>query len=202
MTFLASWGRRLLWALSHKNHQGGVPIGVFLPLGEQKERDVPKIVAALTLIRDIEPRRYERMLRDIRSIQLMGTRHFALGLWNAASRTIDLAADWVGNESTISEDIAATLVHEATHARLTHFGYPEPLRGRLERICYKQERQFAERLPNGQALVAMAAKAMDVDNTFYSRRAMKGRRLAALHSLGVPDWCIRILDRVMPPRAA
>lgn len=198
----ASWGRRLLWALSYKDSNGGIPIGVFLPLAEQKEHDIPKVVAALKLIRDVEPRRYLRMVRDVGRIQLLGTRYFAIGLWNSASHTIDLATDWLENKDTTPEAIAATLVHEATHARLTHFGYPEPLRGRLERICFNQERLFAERLPSGQSLAAMARRAMETETDTYSRRGLRERRIAALRSLGVPGWCIKVLELLMPPRAA
>ena len=202
MTSLTSWGRRLLWALSYKDYSGGIPIGVFLPLAEQKERDIPKIVAALNLIRDVEPRRYQRMVRDVGSIQLLGIRQFAIGSWNAASHTVDLATDWVENTDTTPEAIAATLVHEATHARFSRFGYPEPLRGRLERICFNQERMFAERLPSGQSLAAMARRAMDTDSATYSPRGLKERRLAALRSLGLPRWFLKVLERVMPPRVA
>ena len=202
MQSLAYWFRRLFWTVSYKDRSGGIPVGTFLAFAEQKERHIPKVTAALDLIRRVEPHRYQRMLRNVRAIHLLGTRYYALGAWYAPLRMIDLAEDWVEDPNTSPEDIAATLVHEATHARLTQFGYSEALRARVERICHYQEAVFASRLGNGEQLVAAARRAMDRDGASYSSATRRTDRLKALRALGMPSWFVQLVDWLTHWRAA
>ena len=202
MRSFALWFRRLLWAASYKNRSGGIPVGTFLASAEQKERHIPKVITALDLIRRAEPHRYKRMLRNVSAIHLLGTRYYALGTWHGALRVIDLAGDWVEDAKTSPEDIAATLVHEATHARLAQFGYSEPVRARVERICHHQEAVFAARLPNGERLVAAARRAMDRDGASYSSATRRADRLNALRALGMPTWLVQLVDWLTRWRAA
>lgn len=54
-----------------------------------------------------------------------------------------------------AEEIAVTIVHEMTHARLWQrgFRYAAAKRERIERICVGEEMRFAARLPGGSELV-------------------------------------------------
>ena len=196
------WLHRLLWALSHKDRTAGIPIAVLLPEQEEKQLDVPKIVAALRVLQIADPRRYRRLLNDVSGIVLLGTRHFAAGEWYAPLKHIHLANDWVRDQATSPEAIASTLVHEATHARLTRFGYAETLRGRLERICYYQQTLFAARLQGGDQLVAQARAGMNRDPSFYSTSQRNQVRARALKSLGTPAFLVRLLERFWRWRAA
>jgi hypothetical protein len=97
--------------------------------------------------------------------------------------------------------IAATIVHEATHARLESCGieYVEGMRHRIEAICLRQEIAFAAKLPNGQELQEAAEHILTLCTGpgFWSKTSMRERDLAgsleALRYLGAPEWLLRVL---------
>jgi hypothetical protein len=100
---------------------------------------------------------------------------------------------------------SGTLVHEATHARLDRlgFGYEEPKRLQVERICFKTQRAFARRLPQGQELVREAEEMMTFYGAeYFSDAGRRARVLQELRDLGCPAWMARLLDRLAARRAA
>jgi hypothetical protein len=89
-------------------------------------------------------------------------------------------------------------VHEATHARLWHsgIGYEEPIRGRVEAVCFRRERAFAARLPDGEEIRRIAEAKL----AYYTNETLTGEALHARHregaaqalrDLGQPEWLIR-----------
>ena len=89
-------------------------------------------------------------------------------------------------------EIAATVLHEATHARILWWGigYEENARRRVETLCVKVELELLAGLPNCERIVqsrmAWLARGWWDDADLLERRA---QRLAA-H--GIPNWIVRL----------
>ena len=104
-------------------------------------------------------------------------------------------------EPTSPEMIAATIVHEAAHARLHRCGIgdEEDLRGREEAVCVRRELAFAARLPNGERVREQAERDLEWCSTrgLWTDQALsEGRRsgeIELLRHLRLPDWLVRAL---------
>ncbi|MGH7615421.1 MAG: hypothetical protein ACREMW_15430, partial [Gemmatimonadales bacterium] len=99
-----------------------------------------KVSGALDLIEKYDPRRLARMRRDLRGFALIGGGgefyHHGINAY-----VMDLAS----MRARSIPDLAATMVHEATHARLMRAGI-KPKKSnqeRIERICTEAEASFA-----------------------------------------------------------
>jgi hypothetical protein len=70
---------------------------------------------------------------------------------------------YVLSETTTLEQIALTIIHEATHARLERCGidYDEKLRQRIEAVCLRREFAFVAKLPNGAKLRDELARTLE-----------------------------------------
>ena len=195
------WTTRLAWALSRKDATAQVPVGALFGSSDTQKQAIPKVVAALRCIQRVDAVRYQRIKRQIERVFVLGNRLIAYGIWYPPLHMIALADDWVEDNATSCERIALTIVHEATHARLSCVGYDEPLRGRVERICNYQALVFASRLPEGDALVAIARAAMDRDPEDYSTRRRRRRILDALETV-LPKGIVALVSRFSGGRAA
>jgi hypothetical protein len=156
------------------------------------DSDAGATVEALRLIKDHDPIRYARLLRDVERIWL---RVIPTGAANfePVTRTCNLDPRFLKSESV--EMIASAIVHEATHARLFRcgIGYEEDVRDRVEAVCLRRQLAFAARLPeSGQSrewAEAYLKQPYDVsDAAFAARHDVEHR--AALSYLGVPTWII------------
>ena len=94
--------------------------------------------------------------------------------------------------------MASIIVHEATHGFpcLLKFGYPENLRHRIERICIRQQLDFARKCGDDQLCDQierlLRIKASHWSNeSFQERKWMRG--LEALKTYGVPIWLAKTL---------
>jgi hypothetical protein len=91
--------------------------------------------------------------------------------------------------------IAATIVHEATHARLDRCGIGyDKLRPRVEAVCFRRELAFAAKLPNGEQVREQAERKLVFYATedYWTNAAFAERyvndHIEALRNLGAPDW--------------
>ena len=117
------------------------------------------VCRALDLLRTTDRRRFDRLLRDVDRILLLPSSKFAGQYW-AFSKTVVLSSVSVEREETLS--IAMTIVHEATHARLTSAGVPFlGKEERSERCCVDEEIAFAERVPGSARLIEGAKMKLD-----------------------------------------
>lgn len=117
----------------------GFDVRVF-DIAQPHDRIIQRLSDALGLVRDHDPRRFERMKSDLSQILVRnepGTQHWVL------SNTCALELDEVMGRSSVI--LALSIVHEATHARLVRAGiYPSQRRlERIERRCLIEERSFA-----------------------------------------------------------
>jgi hypothetical protein len=67
------------------------------------------------------------------------------------------------NRDFTPSQIAATILHEAMHARLHRRGFPLQMadRARQERFCRRAEIEFGRAVPDGAAIVARAMATLD-----------------------------------------
>jgi hypothetical protein len=113
----------------------------------------------------------------------------------------------VADPATTVEQIASTIVHEATHARLERYGigYKEEQRAKIEAICFRRELAFAVRVPDSAELQQGIARCLEwypanpdqfSDARFQERHRAGG--IEALRYLGTPDWLIRAILVPLP----
>jgi hypothetical protein len=106
-----------------------------------------------------------------------------------------LRFEYVLDPRTTPTQLAMTLVHEGTHARLLRAGFPyrERLRRRVERLCVLAEIIFASRLPDAEAEVQEAEKRLDLSDEYWSDLAQDRRAHNLLWQrglLGKVGYCI------------
>jgi hypothetical protein len=182
--------------------EGRVVDGLWVGTGgtgeSQSEEILHRVEQALFQIKTHDLRRYNRLRRDLARIwvRLQGGDR---GCYNSAVRACELDPRFVLRPSVTPSEVAVTIVHEATHARLEHCGisYSENRRHRIERVCFRQEIAFAQRLPDGTAAAQRAEQWLSAPLEFWSDSAMEGRfdegSDEALRYAGVPEWLLRVL---------
>jgi hypothetical protein len=108
-------------------------------------------------------------------------------------------------ETTTLEELASTIVHEATHARLERWGisYDEKERSRIEAVCLRRELHFIAKLPHSEPLREETARTLewcDSDHDYFSNVSFQQRHdqglLETARYVGIPDWLIRLLLKV------
>jgi hypothetical protein len=106
-----------------------------------------------------------------------------------------LGADYVRSADSTTAEIASTIVHEATHARLRRFSYDgnEPLRYRLEGLCTRAQLDFLARVPGEHSIVSHLEERFAQPAAFWSDEEIRSRRMDATRAL---------LHRVPEPLAA
>ncbi|WP_217572640.1 hypothetical protein [Mesorhizobium sp. GbtcB19] len=161
------------------------------------DKGADKIVEALGLIRDFDPVRYRRLLRDVRQI-LVTVLPASVAQWAEASKACELDERYLIDDAMTAKHVASTIVHEATHARLMRcgVGYEEEIRDRVERVCLRREIAFAARLPTGadtgQRAEATLEAMPDFSDKAMSERHLDGLRDALLY-LNMPAWLVSLM---------
>src|SRR5438067_2160710 len=118
-------------AMSVGRHLDGIWIGSARRIPE----DLMRVEGALLLIQQHSPLDYARILRELERIWVTLSFH-GLGEYRHSLRACILDERYVADPATNVEQIASTIVHEATHARLERYGigYKQELRTRIEAI--------------------------------------------------------------------
>jgi len=213
----AAWyvGRQILFWLAPSRTLHGLTVGLQPSLdGQVDARAFEKIEAGLGLIAAHEPRRLQRISRDLKRIWVERTA-YAPAYYVEELRLCVIDRTFVTADTTAPAMIAVAVVHEATHARLfrRNIPYAEAIRPRIEAIYDAQSAGFAQRLPGGEALSRRILEQRPTDPTHWAsdnldRRWVDARRaelVAARHELEdspLPEWLKRLLRRVISSRAA
>jgi hypothetical protein len=194
---------RLILRSSEKQRLHGLPVAVWVLVPFERRIAFRKLESALRLIEQLAPEKLGAMQNDIHTILVEGLPTYR-GCYVHRLRLIELETGYVFDVKTTPESIACVLVHEAQHARLWRlgFGYDEPIRARIEGLCYRAQRNFARLLPNGEDLAAEAESCMSADlDSFFSNESFRQRHLMALKELGFPSWSIRAMAWVSSHRS-
>lgn len=153
-----------------------------------------KIDQALGLISQFNPERYHQIKRDVKRIWISGLlTNYAEWMDELQMCVIDRNY-LLRNDVSIAE-IAQTIVHEGTHARLCRLKikYTEEMRHRVERLCVESEMAFAKRLPDGQKAAEIAESRLRIPETYWTNAQFQQRDLDALSDLGTKFWLARLL---------
>src|SRR5882757_7752189 len=145
-------------AMSVSRHLDGIWIGSWRRISE----DLMRVESALMLIKQHSPLDYARIIRELERIWVTLSFH-GLGEYRHSLRACILDERYVAAPATTVEQIASTIVHETTHARLERYGigYKEELRARIEAICFRRELAFAARLPDSAELQQGIARSLE-----------------------------------------
>jgi hypothetical protein len=175
-------------------------------LEKESERIFDCVEEALQLIKTYDRVRYDRLIRDLKRVWVH-TLPESIASYAHALRTCQISARFVLAEDAIPELIAATIVHEATHARLRSCGidYPEARRPRVEEVCVRRELAFAAELPNGNLVRERAERMLGwitqpayagywTDQSFENR--FVERNIEALRADGAPEWFLKVVATV------
>jgi hypothetical protein len=149
-----------------------------------------KMQQALDIIRDADSRRWARIRRHLRRIVLLnGGGEFYHPELHAY--VVDLPSFLARSPL----EVASSVVHEATHARLHHKGisYEPSIRERVEMVCVGEEIAFLQRLGNTEELVAR--KRSSLESQWWSETSLHQRRFQQLQAHGVPRVLVRMFDR-------
>jgi hypothetical protein len=140
------------WVSSGGAHYREIPIVCPSFSSEVNQTATDKVKAALTCIEKAWPEQLYR-IRNFEIVIVVFWLFNASGQWNCERNAISLDRDFVLDEDTLAEELASTIVHEVTHARLGQVGISSKThsRARCERICHLAERNFAARLPESEA---------------------------------------------------
>ncbi len=122
----------------------------------QTEQVVQRLTAALDLIASYAPRCFRRLHTDLAGFIV--ERFACRGAFLPASRECLVELTFTVNPQHSLAEIAASIVHESTHARVAHWcGTLGPEhRAREERLCRRAELAFGLALPDGAIVVERA----------------------------------------------
>jgi hypothetical protein len=188
--------------MSTGRHLDGIWIGSWRRIPEYLMR----VESALLLIKQHSPLDYARIIRELERIWVTLSFH-GLGEYKHSLRACILDERYVADSATTVEQIASTIVHETTHARLERYGigYKQELRARIEAICFRRELAFAARLPDSAELQEGIARCLEWyqanPDQFSDAHFQEGHTaggIEALRYLGTPDWLIRTILMPLP----
>jgi hypothetical protein len=183
---------RLQLRLSHGWRFDGLWIGA---CNGEMELLLQRVAEALALIKQHDRARYDRLPRDLDRVWIRLLPGY-IACFNDTLNACELDRRFVGDAATSVEMIAATIVHEATHARLWHrgIGYEEDVRHRVEAACVRRELSFARRLPNGvdarkRAELLLSYPADTWTDEAFSECVLEGS-VENFRHIGGPDWML------------
>jgi hypothetical protein len=184
---------RFMFAISRKHHRDDIEIAMLFA-----DKNCPivfqKIDQALNLISEFDPRRYLQIKRDVKKIWVSAVPGY-YAQWMVDLQMCVLDRDYLCRADVLAPEVAGTIVHESTHARLDKLKIKntEDVRDRIERICIKSEISFAKRLPDGHKFVEIAESRLQIPKSYWTDTQFQERDLDALAELRKKTWIARIL---------
>jgi hypothetical protein len=161
--------------------------------------DLTRVERALLLVKQHSPLHYSRIINDLERVWIFLLSH-GRAEYNRSLKACVLDERYVADSATSVEQIASTIVHEATHARLERCGiaYSEDQRARIEAICFRRELAFAVRLPDSAQLQEDRARDLNwyqanpryFHDSQFIERHINGE-IEMLRHIGAPAWLIR-----------
>jgi len=151
---------------------------------------IARLEASLALIRRYVPHHFWHLERDFDHIIVK--RFACRGAYFYQQRACLAELTFCVNPDFSDAQRAATILHEAMHARLHALGFPLEFedRARQERFCRRAEIEFGRLVPNGETVVARAEETSDlsdeevapqIDPDIAAQRIAEVDRAAALN---------------------
>lgn len=139
----------------------GIPVRIVNTRPDiRTEQVVERLTAALNLIGAYAPRRYRRLRNDVSAFVVQ--RFACRGAFFPDSRECLVELTFTVNPRHGLPEIAASIVHEATHARVARScrtRAPDQA-AREERLCRRAELEFGLAVPDGAVVVERARDAL------------------------------------------
>jgi hypothetical protein len=145
-----------------------------IPITEHSVRGIPVLVnntrpdidtnevlsrldRTLALIEQHVPHHFRHLKRDFASIVVQ--RFACRGAYFHEQHACLIELTFCVNPGFSDAEVAATILHEAMHARLHRLGFPLEMedRARQERFCRRAEIEFGQLVPSGDRVIARAA---------------------------------------------
>jgi hypothetical protein len=144
-----------------------------------------RLAESLDVIARHLPARHRRLRRDL--AQLWVRRFPCRAAYYPAQRACLVELTFLANPDFTPSQIAASIVHEATHARLDRMGVHAADRAREERLCRRAELELGLAVPDGEPIVRRALESLaladaevapDIDWAEAARRVARVDRQA------------------------
>lgn len=164
---------------------GGIELRVY-PSGDARwvESIFEGLADALRLIHEVQPWRRHMLSRHLDCVLVV----YPLG----AEHVPSIRACVIGYRSVEEgriQDVADSIIHELTHARIEDFGieYIEANCARIEHICTKAQFNFARAAASAPRLTRGEMPALD---PWWTEEHRVQRIVDQLRELGVPEWMV------------
>jgi hypothetical protein len=154
--FRAFLGTAGIPAPSHHEVRG-IPVVVHNTRADIDIEDVlARLHRTLALIEQHVPHHFRHLKRDFAYIVVQ--RFACRGAYFHEQRACLVELTFTVNPDFSDAEVAATILHEAMHARLHELGFPLEMedRARQERFCRRAEIEFGQLVPNGERVVERA----------------------------------------------
>lgn len=121
-----------------------------------------RIERCLTLIKTYVPHHFRHMQRDFSYI--VSKRFACRGAYFHNERACLVELTFCVNPDFSDAEVAATILHEAMHARLDNLGFPLEMedRARQERFCRRAELEFGALVPGGEKVIERAQQTIEL----------------------------------------
>ena len=174
-----------MYGFSRRLSVRGFDARILLPDSGQEKIAEAKLRAAVAFLEQIAPYRLAR-LRELLPRLFVAPLGSNVGSCVATRRMCALKDEWVLESTTDAGQVALTLVHEGTHARISAAGIPYTgtNRARIERLCLLAELIVARRSPGNSHLMQFCASMLAKPDEFFSFKAHRERELETLRQLG------------------
>lgn len=143
----------------------GIPVTVY---NTRPDIDTSAVIARLTrslsLIAEYVPHHFRHLTRDFAYIVVQ--RFACRGAYFHEQRACLVELTFAVNPDFSDAEVAATILHEAMHARLFALGFPLEMadRARQERFCRRAEIEFGLLAPSGERVVERAQWTSDLSD--------------------------------------
>ncbi|HEX6628892.1 MAG TPA: hypothetical protein VF105_13140 [Gemmatimonadaceae bacterium] len=141
----------------------GIPVFVENTRPDIATEDViARLERSLALIKEYVPHHFRHMQRDFAYI--VSKRFACRGAYFHNERACLVELTFTVNPDFSDAEVAATILHEAMHARLDRLGFPLEMedRARQERFCRRAEIEFGMLVPGGQNVVERAQQTIEL----------------------------------------
>jgi hypothetical protein len=135
----------------------GIPVVVNNTRPDIATEDVlARLERTLSMIQQYVPHHFRHLKRDFAGIVVQ--RFACRGAYFHEQRACLVELTFTVNEDFSDAEVAATILHEAMHARLHRLGFPLQMedRARQERFCRRAEIEFGRLVPDGRRVIERA----------------------------------------------
>lgn len=167
--------------------------------GEERRGIEERLVFALTLLSDVDPRALARLRANVKSIfigDILGWLSFDHRL-----RTLEISRKEMLGWHPRSPNTALALIHGAAEARLSR-GVATTQKDREERVvrlAWRAQLASARRWA-APAVIEWLEEQQTDEDLFMSAREVHDRSVELIRSTHAPQWMIRVIDRIAKRR--